>query len=197
MQNWSGQPYNNPYFYKCQNCSNPFLAVGASNYGWSQNNRICGMAAINYYTDGNGNVTGLASAFANYNGSATYADGANSYGYCNAISAILQEVGHGAVAEGHSSISGDVMNWLQPSNCQCSTIDGDAQSMMLAVYGRYNGNQDCNSCNTMPVVSPSTPVLGPYLQKAWMMSQGSTAPNPVSMITPSQCGLPSSLLSGT
>jgi hypothetical protein len=112
-------------------------------------------------------------------------------------------VGH-AFTEGHSSITSDVMDW---QDCQCATIDQDAQAMLEAVYGPQNsgnggGGGGCGTCQLGPIscsttvgeVLCGTPSLGPYYWKAWYLSQGAGGlvpadphTNPVMLITPDQC----------
>jgi hypothetical protein len=75
-------------------------------------------------------------------------------------------------------------------DCMCGEIDGDAENMLEAVYGPYQGGggSGCSECNVLcPPGSSCFPLQG-YLSKAWNLSQGMTGlPNPVSMLTPPGC----------
>jgi hypothetical protein len=202
VYSWSGQPYNSPWFNDCK-CGSAFLNINAAHYGAG----ICGEGGVTYDSN-NGNA--IVGAFANYNIDATFVDSPNSAGTCDARSVAVHEVGH-AFAEGHSSYPSDVMNW---KDCQCATIDQDAQSMLNAVYGPENSSSSgssrggCGSCQVAPDGGGSgvgcttvgvqticgTPDLAAYYWKAWYLSQGAgdlvpadPQTNPVMLITPDHC----------
>jgi len=207
VYNWSGQTYNSPWFNDCK-CGSAFLNINATHQGAG----VCGEGGVT--TDSNNAIVG---AYANYNIDTTYVDSPNSAGKCDARSVAVHEVGH-AFTEGHSSYPSDVMNW---QDCQCITVDQDAQSMLNAVYGPENSSSSsssngsgCGNCQVAPGVGGvgvavdcgtiivrtacDTPDLFAFYSKAWYLSMGAggqvptnLSTNPVLLITPPQCQQPS------
>jgi hypothetical protein len=203
VHDWSGQPYRSPWFSNC-NCGNGFMTV---NDGPTQPN-ACGVGGVTtawqaYGATNDNHIVSAVLTFTTNN--VNWFDGPPpstfSGDYCDAQSTAYHEAGH-AFSEGHSSYAGDVMYWGGSDN---TTIDGDAQNMLDAVYGPYNGQGSgtCSSCQTLcppqsqgvrvggTVYYVPTPFCAPlygYLSKAWDLSQGVPHPNPVDYATPPPSG---------
>jgi hypothetical protein len=188
---WSGQPYNSPWAHDCSadnSCGNPSIFVRGGHYGNSQS-AGCGQSNVINYASNNG----VFSTYSDYNFDQPFSQGTNNYGACNAIATIYHEVGH-TFTEGHSTVPSDVMYW---QNQSVTTIDGDAQRYLNAMYGPYQGHSHsgsgCSHCRAVcgQVCTLAGQDLEGYLDKAWSLSQGVVppAPDPMSMITPPGCAM--------
>jgi Matrixin len=179
MYGWGGQPYKSPWMYECTRCSASQIqvTVDADHFGnW------CGMAKIVSWDGANR----VLSAWAKYNLDKTYWDGpARQSGGCNAQQIMYHEIGH-VFALGHSSDPSDVM-YFNGNNV--TSVTAQAQAGLNAIYGPCCGDDGCTQCQvTCQLSAPDS--CGPlmrWLDKAWQLSQGTPAPNPVSIITPSVC----------
>ena len=189
VNQWSGEPYNSPWFSNC-NCGSGFMTItqgntggGACGLGWT----VTAWQAYNQTND-NHIVSSTAEYASDFSG--PWYDGtppSNFSGqWCDAAFTALHEVGH-AFGEGHSSVNGDVMYWNGGTTTQ---IDGDATELLLQLYGAYqNSNGGCGGCQwscTAPAAHLLCSALGiaGYYQKAWQLAHGLTVPNAVLLATP-------------
>ena len=186
MYDWAGQNYNSPWMYECPNCSSSQIQVTFSAKSMGTGN-VCGQTSVTQF-DPNRNI--IDYIWAGYNTDKVYWDGPpRQSGGCNAKTTAYHEFGH-VFGLGHSSDASDIMYW---GGNNVVGVTGDAQTGLNAIYGAYQGgNSNCgsgSSCQlicTAATAATCVPLEG-YLEKAWSLSQGTPAPNPVTQITSSTC----------
>lgn len=155
IHDWSGQPYNSPWFYDCQCSSGQLMTVTVGPVG----NGLCGQGTVTtaWQAYGATNDNHIVSSMAEYatDSGDPWFDGPPpdtfSGSYCDAQSTAYHEVGH-AFGEGHSTYASDVMYY---GGGDTAAIDADAQSMLNAIYGPYqggNGSGGGTSCGSCQVV---------------------------------------------
>ena len=198
---WSGQPYNSPWFGNC-NCptGGAFLTLGQSPGG--NNGMTCGTGWVRtaWQVQNVTNDNHIVSAEADFStdSKGTFGDGPApptfSGFYCDAISTAYHEVGH-AFGEGHSSVIADIM---YPTISDNRTIDGDAQELLRTLYGAHTPNTPnvpipaCGPCRFPATTAPASQVCSPpapasvaeciaynYLAKAWDLAHAGPVVDPV------------------
>jgi hypothetical protein len=185
MNDWSAQPYRQPWVYYCS-CSQIEIDIAWADLG---SGNVCGQAQVTS-ADSN-NLLIHVQVRLNDDANKYWWDGPpQQSGGCDAIATAYHELGHAIGTLGHASYEGDAMYWHGGSD----QIGGDDQQGLLAIYGAYQSSGSgcgahCNSSciGTVQQALCATSGLSGYWQKAWLMSQGISAPNPVSIITPTQC----------
>jgi hypothetical protein len=194
MHGWGSQPYNSPLMYQCggSNCQYSQVHVGSKDEG-SGRSYSCALTYV--YADSNTHYVTSSTIMLNNNGGVWWVDGpTGSQGGCDAKSMAYHEEGH-VFTLGHSSANADVMYW---GGGDVSTVTGNAQTGLNAIYGPYNGHGgsggggsgQCPNCQTICGASENPCNPGPggdvsiqaYLTKAWDMSQGVSIPNAVSTL---------------
>jgi hypothetical protein len=211
---WSGQPYNSPWFGNC-NCPSggAFLTLGQKNSGTG--GRACGIGWVKTawqaqgVTNDNHVVSAEADFATDFTGSwfdgpppPTFGGGA----YCDAINVAYHEVGH-AFGEGHSSVLADIM-YGGGDGADTRTIDADAQELLRTLYGAHTPSTPkvpipCGPCRLPMTTAPASQVCSPpapasvaeciaynYLAKAWDLAHAGPVvdPTPIVGATPLASG---------
>jgi hypothetical protein len=204
---WSGQPYNSPWFGNC-NCPSggAFLTLGQKTSGTG--GRACGIGwtttawQAQNITNDNHVVSSEADFATDFTGSWFDGPPPPTFGgqYCDAVNVAYHEVGH-AFGEGHSSVLADIMYW-GGDGADTRTIDADAQELLRTLYGAHTPNTPnipipCGPCRlpsaaASAVCSPPAPasvaecISYNYLAKAWDLAHADPVvdPTPIVQATP-------------
>lgn len=147
---WSDEQFNSPWFQEangCNGCGSPVLWYSAQGMG----SNTCGYTVI----DNGNNYPNITTATVWLNSNLSYTDGPREGNApCDLRDTLLHETGH-VTGEGHSSVSSDLMYAYQND---VEVIDQDAQNMLAAVYGTYEGGCSGDYCGGNADIAVPTPI---------------------------------------